>query len=265
MHAKVLWSGFVLASVALVLAMPGIAVGDIIATETFSYTDGQSLYGQAGGTGWSAIWTGNGMDVVSGQAVGSVLGNPPLYGSRNFNNPENEEWLFISVDLTTPSFGADDYFAVSTGTGVNNTQITFGKRPGSPYFEVGNGGWSSTGIPISPNTTYRLIGAYQLRATAVDTLLLWVNPTAADYLDINTGENSADVSRLDFVSLHAGYVSIYGNLPGTAFDNLVISNSPGGVGLGSVAVPEPSAIGVLFAATIAGAGWRRRRVGIAGA
>ncbi len=86
------------------------AVASSLASEAFDYADG-SLFGRSGGTGWSSIWTGSGLDVVSGRAVGNLVGNPPKYGVRNFDNPQTTSNLFVSLDLTTTTFGTDDYFA----------------------------------------------------------------------------------------------------------------------------------------------------------
>ncbi len=223
---------------------------DILAIDSFSYPDGETLYGQNGGTGWASIWTGSGMVMQGGRPIGGPVGNPPLYGSRNFNNPALGdpalEWLFVSIELNSPSSGIDDYFGVSTGLGVNNSQIAFGKRAGSPYFEVGNGGWGASNIVATANTTWHLIGAYRLRPSLSDTLYLWVNPDGADFLDPLTGANSADVTSPDFVAFPAGHVNLYTNVRGAGFDNLVISNSPGGVGLSSFAVPEPASLPVLL-------------------
>lgn len=217
---------------------------DILAADAFDYVDGQTLYGQSGGIGWGDIWTGSGMTTDGGRAVAAPIWNPPLYGSRSWANPVSGEWLFVRVELTTPSLGLNDYALVATGTGVNLSQIGFGKRPGSLEFEVGNGGWSSSGLTVGSHTTYVLVGAYRIQAALPDTLWLWVNPDATDYLDMAQMTHSADISRLDFVSEHAGHVGIYANVPGTAFDNLVIGRFPGDVGLRSSAIPEAGPVGL---------------------
>ncbi len=211
------------------------AVAAPLAYESFDYADG-SLFGQTGGTGWSNIWTGNGVDVVSGKAVGNLFSNPPKYGSRNFNNPQTTTNLFVRLDLTTITFGINDYFGAYTGAGVNNSQVQFGKFPGSNEFQVGNGGFSSSNINIAPNTTYRLIGAYAVvPGPAPDLLMLWVNPTPTDYFDPTTLAHSADVFRTELVSPSAQFINIFTGIPGISFDNLAISDNPAGVGLRNTA------------------------------
>jgi hypothetical protein len=86
-------------------------------------------------------------------------------------------------------------------------------------------------------------------------------PGITDYFDIATRTTSADVFRDDFVAFHAATLTIYGNQPGIRFDNVVISNMASGVGLRSMAVPEPgvaSGIGVA-APAFCSVFFRRRR------
>lgn len=237
------------------------AAGDILATDSFSYPDGQTLYGQSGGTGWTSGWAGaNEMVIQSGKAS-VAIDNPFLFGTygTRFLVPTTAAWLFYSVEMTTPaSFGIDDQFGASTGAGVNNNQIFFGKRSGSPLLEVGLGGWSASAVVAQPNATYHMIGAYHFVPTGPDELLLWINPDGSDFVDVNTGQNSADALRLDFFVFHAQYVNLYGTRLGTAFDNVVISDAPDGVGLGSSAVPEPAG-GLAAIVALATGGFTRLR------
>jgi hypothetical protein len=211
------------------------AQADILATDDFSYPNGP-LAGANGGTGWSSVWAESAMYVVNGQAVS----NTPGVGQRYFFNPESAAGLFFSVDMTLPAFTLEDYFYVQGGTGANITQISFGKFAGSNRLQVGNGGFTAGGPDLVAGSSLRLIGAYVKNVGAPgDLLMLWINPDGSDYYDIATSAHSADVHRIDFDPFHSRHVSFKVSLPNVAFDNLVISNSPGGVGLGSSAIPEP--------------------------
>jgi hypothetical protein len=191
------------------------------------------------------------MAANGGQALTDNVGNPPKCNSRTFNNPGSTNELFVALDVTTAStIGSNDYFAAALTLGVNNNLLAFGKTPGSNLFQVGNGGLTSNpgNIVIPPNTTYHLVGAYSMNPTmGPDLVMLRVIPGITDYFDIATRTTSADVFRDDFVAFHAATLTIYGNQPGIRFDNVVISNMASGVGLRSMAVPEPgvaSGIGV---------------------
>jgi hypothetical protein len=128
---------------------------------------------------------------------------------------------------------------------VNTNLLTFGKRAGSNKFQIGNGAFGSSSFDILPDTTYHLIGAYDIRHVPngdPDRISLWINPDASDYYNVLTGDSSADVSRDDLVSSHAPSLFFTTNtVSGYKIDNLVISNMAEGVGLNrTTAVPEPS-------------------------
>ncbi len=233
------------------------AAADILATDSFSYPDGL-LYGNNGGTGWVSVWYGNGsgMNVAGGQAVS--FSGPPMFGQRNFANPESAPGLFFGVDLTIPAFTLSDYFYVVGGLGANITQIAFGKATGSNQLQIGNGGLTSGGPELQPNSSLRLIGAYVKNGGAsADLFMLWINPDGSDYFDVATNAHTADVFELNHAAFHSHHVGIWASLPGVGFDNLVISNSPGGVGLGSSAIPEPA--GMLPLALLVPGVLRRRK------
>jgi hypothetical protein len=245
-----------------------IATADIIASDDFSYPDG-FLWGSYGGTGWGTIWTTatNGMSVNGGQVVSNNFPFPPNFASRQFNNPGSTGELFVALDITTAAtVGVSDYFFVALTLGSNNNLLAFGKLPGSNLFQVGNGGFTSNpgNIVFQPNTTYHLVGAYSANpAPGPDLVMLWVNPGATDYFNVATRTSSADVFRDDSVAFHASTLTIYTDQPGYRFDNIVISNMAGGVGLLGSAVPEPRGMGVIvaFSALIGAVVFRRRRCG----
>jgi hypothetical protein len=235
--------------VVCVIVMPVPAIAGIIAADDFTYPDGP-LWGANGGTGWTIFWTTSfpdgGIEVAGGVAQGALLGNNPKYAARNFLNPESTNQLFVAFDLQTPAaINTDDYFFLQLYVGVNNNLLTFGKLAGSNRFQAGNGGFSSSSFDILPDTTYHLIGAYDIRHVPngdPDRINLWINPDASDYYNVVTGAGSADVSGVDFVASHASSLFFATNtVAGYKIDNLVISNMAEGVGLNrTTTVPEPS-------------------------
>jgi hypothetical protein len=94
-----------------------------------------------------------------------------------------------------------------------------------------------------------------------DLVMLWINPSDSDYFDLNNRTSSADVFRDDFVAFDAATLAIFSNLSGIRFDNILISNTAGGVGLRTSAVPEPAGAGVMLMILVAGlSACRRLRV-----
>ncbi|MCB9844699.1 MAG: hypothetical protein H6811_01755 [Phycisphaeraceae bacterium] len=233
---------------------PCTASAGIIAADDFSYPDG-TLLGLNGGFGWLSPWTGNGVDVVSGRAETNVVGNPPKYGFRVFDNPGSTGDLFVRFGFNTANFADSDYFGCQLSVGVNNNILLFGKGVGGTTFGVGNSGLVSTGITVQPNTDYVLIGAYHVvPGPDPDQLMLWVNPDGADFFNTVTGATSADAVSLELVAFHASNFNMFSGIAGTRFDDLVISNDASGVGLN---VPAPASAGaVVWAGFLAG---RRRR------
>ncbi len=209
------------------------ARGAVIAEDDFSYPDGD-LWGSNGGSGWSSPWGSTAINVTGAEAIGANTVTNPKYGSRNFDNPETTGELFVACDVRTPAaFEVDDYIVVAAQSGVNVQNLVFGKVPGSNEFQVGNGGLTSTGILMEPNTTYRLIGSYD---APENVLSLWVNPDASDYYDPVTAMSSADAWRIELVAFHMSRVVFATNTAvGFAIDNIVVSNTPEGVGLATQA------------------------------
>lgn len=229
---------------ALILLRVTTASATTIASDDFAYSDG-SLFGRSGGFGWGpgSIWTGSGMDVASQQAVSNVPANPPKYGSRPFVNPAATNTLFIRFELTVGSYALDDYLGAQLYTGVNNNILLWAKLPGGNEIGVGNSGLVSTGITLAPSATTTLVAAYFITpGPATDQLMIWVSPDVSDYFDPLTGASSADATSFELVAFHAAAITLFAEQAGVAFDNLLISDDPAGVGL---SVPEPATIASL--------------------
>jgi len=198
----------------------------VVAEDNFGYPNG-TLDGKNGGSGlWTSPWSNLGLDAVSGQAVTNTFANPPKYISRAYTNPAATTEFFVSFDITTPSaFVTSDYFAIGLTIGANNPILTAGKGSNSDNWVVGVLGQDS-GIPISPGQTYRIVAGVAYRHDPVPVAqLLWINPDASDFYDPVTGNSSADFVAHDVEFFHSATITVYSNLAGVKFDNLVLSDT----------------------------------------
>ena len=233
-----------------------LAEADPVASDDFSYPDGP-LPGNSGGSGWTYNWSGSGTNVSGGQAIGV---NPSTIGftqNRGIANPGTTTTLFVSLDLITPSaVASSDSFAVILAAGVNGSNLVIGKGVGESVFAVGNSIFSfPSSIPVLPNTSYHLVGVYDLTNQRVS---LWIDPNGSDYYDTSDGTNSADASGLASVGGHMERVVFGGTLQFARVDNLIVWNRPADVGLRSTVPAMPAlrdrSLGFL-ATLLLGAGW----------
>lgn len=223
--------------VVLCLLPSGSARGSVIASDDISYADGS--INPNGGTGsWLGGWTGSGVQVASGEIVTVATSTPPLYAARAFNQPNTGD-LFVRFELTLPaSVALGDFLGATLSTGVNNPILTWGKPEGSLELFVGNSLLVSSGIAAVPDTTVRLVAAYQRTpGPAADRMLLWIDPDPTDFLDSTTGQSSADGETFEFVSFDATQLTLFAEIVGVRFDDVVIGDDAESVGLSSV--PEP--------------------------
>jgi hypothetical protein len=213
----------------------------VIATDDFAYPDGPAS-DQVGGWGaWDSRWIGFGFGVTDG-ALDGRSAMPVNFNRlrRYFQNKEASAQLFVSIDVTTPdSVGIDD-FAIASLITIEFSlppSVLFGKAPGSNEWVLGSA-QASTGIQLRPNTTYRLVGAYDIGHRSWN---LWVNPDVSDYYNPSLGQGSADAVLPGVSTIPPSYmVSLDSSKPGYIFDNLIISHAPGGVGLASDATTGPT-------------------------
>lgn len=75
MNTRPIWFAFWLALISSIV-IPESLDADVLANDTFRYSNGKTLYGQNGGTG-------SGMVTQGGRAVGSNFGYLPLFGKRS--------------------------------------------------------------------------------------------------------------------------------------------------------------------------------------
>jgi hypothetical protein len=213
----------------------------VIASDDFAYPDGPAS-GQAAGVGmWEGSWTGFGFRVTDGKLDG-VSAIPANFNRlrRVFTNQESSPELFVSFDLTTPdTIGIGD-FAVASLITIEFTypaSLVFGKWPGSNEFALG-ANQATTGVAIQPETTYHLVGAYDIDQGSWS---LWVDPDGNDSYNPATGQGSADATLAGVLGIQPAYtLSLDTSKPGYVFDNLVISYGPGGAGLTPSSPPDPS-------------------------
>lgn len=225
-----------------------VTFGGVVASDYLSYPDGP-LGTQNGGVGWTNPWytasnPNGGYEMVSGQVVTTFVPFSSYLG-RFFSNPATTPELFLSVDVRTPAdLQLDDSIGLFLFEGANFTSLTMGKPQGMPDWEVGGSNPVPSGINVLPNTTYHLVGVYDIDNARV---ALWVNPDASDFYNPTTGANSADA----MVGASPGHINGFytasyrpfvGQLAGVVFDNFVIANAPADVDLlaaapGSCACP----------------------------
>jgi hypothetical protein len=244
--------------VTLACVLPGVAWGSVVATDDIGYPDG--AINPNGGTGsWLGGWTGSGVQIESGEIVTVATSTPPLYAARAFAQPNTGD-LFVRFDLTLPpSVALGDYLGASLSTGVNNPILTWGKPEGSPELFVGNSLLVSSGIAAVADSTVQLVAAYQRTPGPVaDRMLLWIDPDPTDFYDAATGEHSADAETFEFIAFDATQLTLFAEIVGVRFDDVVIGDDAESVGLSSV--PEPG-LAMLVSAGVLGlaAGRRARR------
>ena len=220
----------------------------VVASDPLDYPDGP-LGTQNGGVGWTNPWytasnPNGGYQMVSGQVVTTFVPFSSYLG-RFFANPAATPELFLSVDIRIPAdIAIDDSIGLYLYTGANFTSLAMGKPQGAAEFQVGVSTFVSTGVAVSPNTAYHLVGVYDIDNSR---LAMWVNPDASDYYNPTTGATTADAvipanpGHIDsfYVATNRPFV---GQLAGVALDNFVIANTPQDVGLlatapGSCACP----------------------------
>lgn len=229
-----LYVGLALAVGVAALGTPPRARAAVVATDSFAYPDGP-LFGRNGGSGWTTGWAGFLTNVVSEEAVGNS--ETQFTGTRNFDNPGTTPELFVAFTVRVPAtLASDDFIGVHLNAGANSSNLTVGKVPGTSVFIVGNGGWVESSIPVQPGVTYRVIGVYDLDQSRTS---LWVDPDASDYYEPTTGSSSADASGIFSLHAHMHWIAFQGSVGGMGFDDIVISNTPEGVGL---AASPPSSV-----------------------
>lgn len=230
-----------ISAILVVMMMTPATRADVVASDSFTYPDGP-LGNQNDGIGWAIPWytasnPDGGWEVTSG-AVYTESRPYSSYCGRWYNNPAATPQMFISVDLILPAVvDINDTIGIYLYQGANFTSLAIGKPLGAVDFELGASSWVPTGVAANPNTTYRLVGVYDI-SNARDAL--WINPDAFDYYNPATGANSADAS-VPYNPGHVGalYMIAYapsgGQKSGVGFDNLIIANTPDAVGLRSSA------------------------------
>ena len=211
---------------------PSNLAAAVVATEVFNYSDGTFLDQQTGGSGWSTQWMGFGFTVAGGQADGvfSMPANENFI-RRNFANSLATSTMFVGFDLQTPSeITLDGFAGVHLGDLLNGYSLTLGKLPGSNVFYVGSssGAYASSGITVQPNTTYHLLGGYEVGTNLTS---LWINPDTADFYTPGTATSGADAIISHPGLSHAATLNLETSRPGFKIDNLVLGNTPPDVGL----------------------------------
>ena len=231
----------------------------VIGTEDFAYPDGP-IANQTGGTGWvnertdevgAAPSTVSDWDNVGGTpgVVSGALVTQSTSAKREYNgpsegstNPSNErEGAFRGAgrvfyrSTMTRAAGADwsgmssyDFAAERIFFGVP------GGQPGPRFFGIEQSGVGTTlsTVPVVEGQAHTVVTMLDFDT---DTLALWVDPQPGDLPDATRAYALTNWSTA--VRLGSG------GSAATTWDNLVVATESSEVG--GVAIPEPSALGVL--------------------
>lgn len=261
----------------------------LIAYEDFSYTAGLSIIGLNGGTGWSpsSAWAGN--NPSSGSITRVISSNTITYDLNGFTYGGGNSFEITGTDLSRVAdrtvdrsgltVGQDIYFSyifqAEGGTGnLNSSAFSSIYARGSAGISTTNGNALITGVSggragartgsttstgTSPvlqyDTTYLIAGRLSgWDGTAYRTTSIWLNPDL-NSLGTPTATSTNDASG---IGEFFGVVFRINGLESTGttvyFDDLRI-----GTTWNAVVIPEPSAIGFLFAAGLAWVIIRRHR------
>lgn len=231
------------------LMISGQAMGAVIASDDFSYADG-NLEGNNGGTGFSGAWFnafGGDVNVVSGVAIkGASSGGDFRELSSAFGNT-GEIW--VSFDFQVPA-DVNTFAGLSFFTG-GSEKFLIGDRFGSDVWGIA--------VPSGPfnNATASTFGMktgvakITLVDGASDTVELWVGSDAVSPVNISGPADatlgSLELEGVDRLRVGSGDVA--------EFDNLILATTAAEVG---GVVPEPGSIALAGLAGLMVLARRRR-------
>ncbi len=241
-------------------------------TESFDYTDGQTIQGLGGGTGWAdgstwmhPQWTfaasANvvespslaypGVTSVGGKAVFN-MGAASAYPMRLMGTTFNEGDTFYIGFIAQKTVASDNtrWFSVALLPNVNVGVLDkayMGQGSGISTYQMWLGGTTLLDSGVNSQTLAYLLAKVELRS-GTEKVTFWVNPDLSQPEDVSTavGGMSHDTPT-DWGSI--GAVRIGGSGPGSGqlgashvLDELVISTD-------SPFVPEPASLLVLAIGT----------------
>jgi len=224
---------FPLVALAVLGLLAGPARAQIIASDDFSYPDG-NLNGDNGGTGWTGAWIGNTYGtptVAGGQAVISSSGTDARRILPSFQGPGTVVWLrydgqqftSASAGVTNKTFGGLNIVNGGSSVGL------IGKAWPGPYR------WTlvaGSDVKVSKQSTLSASSLYaRITTTNTMTMDLWVNPANPTIIDKLTPDvtDTFPGNGWDAIYLRAG--SGESVTESWKFDNLVIAGSLAGLWL----------------------------------
>lgn len=253
--------------IALFCGLVSTSHAGLVAYDGFSYTNGNLLPGQGGGTGWGGSWSqGSGTTPTVDGGVAKLAftaGLAQSQASRNLNTTlgadDTTTWIrfngsyFNSFFLFSPPplpFGG-----LSLMNGVNES-LQIGKFSDGTNWSMGTSSGSvSTTVPVNTSGD---VWVRILHLAGNDTVKMWVNPSNT------TSESNLDGATVDLTGLDISFnrIMLHGHHGGMtfsdhtwSFDNVRIGTSFDAM----TAVPEPSAL-ALVGLVVVGMGAVRRRI-----
>lgn len=254
--------------------MPSSAA--LLVTEQFNYpakTDGTTINGANGGTGWSGSWGNSGLDyyrtaglTFPGDNVNEAGGHVETrsFGSTDFRDLSSSYgadgttlWLRFLIERDNlDTEGNNGWAGISLFDGTSE-RLFIGKRNAAPFWGIersGGGATANSAVSINnPGPAMMLVRLSFL--SGAETIDLWALNAAAPENEGDLGTASASISAANFgfnrMRIGSGN-NVYN------FDEIFMGQSYEDIFPG--AIPEPSTLALVL---VAGALLKRwRRVGV---
>lgn len=270
----------------LLTAALGVVVGgqaaraDVTASDSFNYTPGQALSGQAGGTGFAGGWTPGALSPDGSNSYytqATSLGGSTSAGGRvaslaNYSLGNQlsrtlsqslggaDQTVYISVllrpDGTLNEGSSGGFFGLNLNSSTPSNDVFIGKTSGPNYGiedRGGNNSHLSTANAAIGVTDLLVVRADFAANGGPDKFTLYVNPTATSMGPAVVKQDS-DVGTVGSISIYGtGAFSLDELRIGTTLADVV----PAGVTIG--AVPEPASLAMLSIAGLGVAALARAR------
>lgn len=272
---------------ALLTAALGVVVGgqaaraDLTAYDSFSYTPGQALSGQAGGTGFAGAWAPGALSADGSNSYytqGTSLGGSASSGGRvaslaNYSLGNQlsrtlaqslgatDQTVFFSVllrpDGTLNEGSSGGFFGLNLNSSTPSNDVFIGKTGGGSFYGIEDRGGNRShlsGTSAAVGASTLLVVQADFAANGTDKFTLYVNPTSPSNLGTGIVKNDSDVGIISSLSLYGtGAFSLDELRIGTTLGDVI----PAGVSIG--AVPEPASVVMLSIAGLGAAAFARAR------